>query len=264
MTDDPTGDVSDDASQSPWRTQTLPRDGAVDVGIGPLHLLLRERAGEIQLAHRRDDDPPDSDLQWARFAPGSWNGEVTVTPAFPDRTVIVAPDDTFRLLEGAEARIYVRLPLFAQVQVQGRSGTTVLARIPTVHYSDTWWGVPTEGELCYWLSTSARRSVTPELFEDHLALCPLQLMNRSEGDLDVEKIALRVAFLSLFQRDRRLWADETRVRYQGEAEGSTLDMAGAPPKEEPGAELVLGARERIGRGFRARTFARLRSLQHWI
>lgn len=253
------------AAETPWRTHDVPEGGDLEVRIGPLTVRARERAGEIQLTWEgvgqsgADDGP-----EWARFAPPSWDRRLTFRPAFPDRPVIVAPEDPFRLLEGAEARIYVRLPLFAVVEVQGRSGRTALTTLGTYPYSDTWWGVPTDGELAYWLPTQARRQLNPEHFDDHLAVCPVQLMNRSEGDLDVEKIAFRVAYLSLYRCGRRLWSDETRVRYQGEAEGSRLDMAGQPPREEEEAELLLPPRERMARGFRSRTFARLRSIQNWI
>lgn len=253
-----------DHGATPWGTHEVPRGGEIDIRVGPLHLTVREHAGEVQVTHRREDQARPEEPSRARFAPLSWDRTLTLRPAFPDRSVVVVPEDPFRLLEGAEARIYVRLPLFAVLEVQGRSGPAVLARVPTHRYSDTWWGGPTDGALSYWLSTTARREVSPELFEDHLAVCPLQLVNRSEGDLDVEKISLQAGFLSLYARERRLWADETRVRYQGEAEGSTLDMAGAPPREEPEAELVLPPRERMARGFRSRTFARLLSLQPWI
>ncbi|MBW3535038.1 MAG: DUF432 domain-containing protein [Gemmatimonadetes bacterium] len=253
-----------DSPGGPWRTHDVPSGEELEIRVGPLGIRVREHAGEVHLSHRLEGEPAPADRgEWARFAPASWNRSLTLRPAFPDRTVIVAPDDPFRLLEGAEARVYVRLPLVAVVEVEGRAAPATLARIPTYRYSDTWWGVHTEGELCYWLPTHARREMRPELFEDHLAVCPLQLMNRSESDLDVEKIAFRATFLSLYRKGRRLWSDETRVRYRGEAEGSSLDMAGGPPGEEPDAELVLPPRERMARGFRSRTFARIRSLHPW-
>lgn len=253
-----------DASVDPWQTHQVPRGGETRVRIGPLHLMLCEHAGEIRIAHRLDDEPDrEGEPEWARFAPRNWDGTLTVRPDFPDRPVIVAPEDPFRLLEGAEARVYVRLPLVAVVEVAGQRGPTVLARVPTFAYSDTWWGTPTEGELGYWLPTQARRQMQPDLFQDHLAVCPLQLVNRSEGDLDVEKIVLRVVHLSLYRKDRRLWSDATRVRYQGEAEGSSLAMDGSPPQEEPEAELLRPPKERMARGFRSRTFARIRSFQPW-
>ncbi len=126
--------------------------------------------------------------------------------------------------------------------------------------SDTWFGTLTDGELCYWLPTQARRSVTPEIFEPYLAICPLQLENRSHGDLDVIKIALRVSHLSIFQDEGRLWADGTRVRYRGDEEGSDIDMQRRAPDEAPGAELVMPPRTPVSRGLRTRTFARLKAL----
>lgn len=253
-----------DAHAGPWGAHEVSAGGELELRVGPLQLRVREHAGELQLSHRLEGvERRAPEREWARFAPPSWDRTLSLRPAFPDRPVIVAPEDPFRLLEGAEARVYVRLPLFAVVEVEGRSGPATLASIPTYPYSDTWWGVHTEGELAYWLSTHARREMRPELFEDHLAVCPLQLVNRSESDLDVEKIALRAAYLSLYVRGRRQWADETRVRYQGESEGSTLEMAGRAPVEEPEAALLLAPRERMARGFRSRTFTRFRSLQPW-
>ena len=50
-------------------------------------------------------------------------------------------------------------------------------------------------------------------------------------DLHVDRIALRVAHLSLYRDGDRLWADTTRVRYLGEDAGSRIDMSGKAPEE---------------------------------
>jgi hypothetical protein len=76
----------------------------------------------------------------------------------------------------------------------------------------------------------------------------------------VEKLAVRTSHLSLFVREGRIWSDESRVLYQGGEEGSQIQMTGRPPPEAQGAELVSGPRTPIQRGFRARTFDRLKAL----
>jgi hypothetical protein len=188
---------------------------------------------------------------------------VSLTPGFPDRPVVVEPDGSFWLARGARARIYVRVPLWVHVEALGDERTS-LVRIPTTVGSDTWWGSLEEGELCYWFATRARRTVEDSLFQAHLAMCPVQLENISSDSLRVERIVLRVAYLSLYGQAGRIWADETTVRYQGEAEGAQLDVAGSAPPEAPGAELLAPPRLRMTRGVRARTFARLRAVQGWI
>lgn len=249
-----------------WGEHDLSTGQTLERQIGPLHLRLEERAGEIRLAHWRGETPPDEELEWTRWATGPWGGRIALVPAFPDRPLVVEPESSFWLLHGADARIYVRVALQVEVKAVGpeRDEATLLTRIPTLVNSDTWWGSPEEGELCYWLQTHARRAVGDDLFEDHLAICPLQLHNRSEDELHVEKIALRVDYLSLFADGDHIWSDETWVRYHGEDEGSRLEMSGKPPDEVGEARRLAHARLAMGRGFRARTFARLRSIQGWL
>jgi len=138
--------------------------------------------------------------------------------------------------------------------------TVTLTELPSVVLSDTWWGEFTDGELCYWLPTSARRRVSQETFAQHRAVCPLDLSNRSEKELEVEKIALRVAHLSLFGAERGFWSDVTRVRYRGEAEGSEIEVSGRAPEEAGAATRVAEPRSRLAKSFRTRTFSRLRTL----
>lgn len=263
---------SEQASRRTWGEHDLEGSGLVTIPVGPVRLHLEAVAGEIRAAWERSaalegpweeeawvQDP--GELEWTRWAPGRWTGRVALAPAFPDRPVVVTPADPFHLMGGAEARIYVRLPLWIELQAVDQNGTVPIASIPTSEWSDTWWGTPEEGELCYWLRSRARRAITEILFHPHMVICPLDLVNRSSDDLLVDKIALRVEYLSLYVQDGATWSDATRVRYQGEAEGSRLEMAGRPPREAPQAALLAPARVKMGRGFSARTFARLRSLQ---
>ncbi len=247
----------------PWGEHSLSDGALVTVTIGPRTLWARERAGELWLAHAESAEeapvPAPDEETWTRWALPAWDGAIRLVPMFPDRPLVVEPELPFKLLRQASARIYIRAPLWIGVEV-GEPGSGAITEIPVITLSDTWFGTLTDGELCYWLPTQARRSVTPEIFEPFLAICPLQLENRSHGDLDVIKIALRVGHLSIFQDEGRLWADGTRVRYRGDEEGSDIDMQRRAPDEAPGAELVMPPRTPVSRGLRTRTFARLKAL----
>lgn len=258
------------ALSSPWGEYTIPPTEPLTVGLGPLLLWARTWADEIWLAHSPGDwtrpedvsgpEPPPEDASWVRWPVPDGTDRLLLSPVLPPRSIVVEPELAFRLLPGTRARIFVRVPLWARVELAEGEGAVPLTEVPTLVLSDTWWGGFTEGELCYWLPTTARRHQTRELFAPHLAMCPLQLSNRSDEELQVEKIALRVAHLSLFSDEGRLWADETRVRYRGEEEGSDIDTSGKAPAEASGAIRVRAPRSPVPRGFRARTFARLRAL----
>ncbi len=255
------------ALSPPWGRVDLPSTAVVPRRIGPRDHWLAFRQGEIQVATAvaAEGDPapseePPPEVEWARWAvPPGEAGVVFLRPTLPDRSVVLQPDVPFSLLPRAEARIFVRIPLWVRVEMAGGDGT-LLHEVPTVELSDTWWGGFLEGELCYWLHTHARREMQRELLVPHLAICPLLLLNRSGTDLKVEKLAFRVAHLSLFLHDGGFWADESVVRYQGEAEGSQVEITGRAPEEARGAPRVAEPRVPMTRSFSARTFQRLRGL----
>lgn len=256
-----------DALVPPWGTHQVPEGETLTLTLGPLTIWARRQADEFWLNHVPGDPDrpptgapgpvPPEDSPWTRWPVSEGITRLVLVPGFPDRPLVVEPELSFRMIRGARARIYVRVPLHVRVRLPGGE---LLQEVASLQLSDTWWGDFEEGEVCYWLPTTARRAVSPEIHEAHLAICPLQLSNESEDDLSVEKLALRVAHLSLFQDEGRLWADETRVRYRGEAEGSDIDMSGQAPREAEGARLVSPPQDPAARSFRARSFARLRSL----
>lgn len=257
-----------DALTAPWGEHRLEPGEPVSVELGPLVLRARSTGDEVWLSHAPGDrhragggwDAPAGGDEWIRWPVVEPVDRLRLAPRFPPRPVVAEPDRSFRLLPRARARIFVRVPLWVGVEAAA-GGPHPLTEVPSVVLSDTWWGGYTEGELCYWLRTSARRRVPPEVHRPHLAVCPLELHNRSDRELPVERIVLRVAHLSLFARDGHLWADATRVRYRGHDEPSEIEVSGAVPEEAPDAVRVADPREPPPhRGFRALTVARLRSL----
>lgn len=267
MTATENGDLS-----PPWGSHSVPDDGRLDVSVGPLRLRIRLSADEVRLAHasgdwarRTDDDaeevgaPAADDADWIRWPLSGRPERIELRPVFPDRSLVLAPEASFRLLPGTRARIYVRVPLWVALEL--RPGERRLVEVPTVILSDTWWGSFTEGELCYWLPTSARRQVQAGTSSPYQVICPLALSNRADEELNVEKVALRVEHLSVFTAEGRFWADETRVRYRGEDSGSEISVAGRAPEEASDAVRVSPPRTRPpSRAVHARTFARLKAL----
>lgn len=255
----------------PWGEHPLTAGERLHVEIGPLSLWFKSRTGEgeIWMAHAAGDwmrrgkavehEPPPEEEGWTRWPVPEQTDRIRLSPLFPPRTVIVKPELSFRLPPRASARVYVRVPLWARAEALG-DGPVSLSEVPTVLLSDTWWGQFHEGELCYWLPTSARRSVPRESLSPHQAICPLELGNRSDEELEVEKVALRVEHLSLFRAGEGFWSDLTRVEHRGEAEGSEIDVTGRAPEEAGAATRVAGPRTATSKGFRARTFGRLWSL----
>jgi len=255
-----------------WGDRPTPASGeTLRLDVGPLTLWLKGLENEVWLGFQRAEetvvpsgDTPPEDLEWSRWALGDAPHHLRFRPVLPDRLLVVKPDHPLTLLRRAKARVYVRVPAWVRVEaVEGeKTKGATLMEIPTEVLSDTWWGDFLTGELGYWLTTKARRELSDDLFEPHRIMSALHLINRSEDDLRVEKLALRVEHLSTYEKEGRLWAEETNVVYLGEAEGSDIRMRDRPPVEAEGAHEISPARAQV-KGLRARTFDRLRALSGW-
>ncbi|MDX1495841.1 MAG: hypothetical protein R3253_17350 [Longimicrobiales bacterium] len=259
-----------------WGDVGLGVGDSAEYTFGHLRLRLRRRAEELWLNASHDEEgvaetPGASGLQrdvsFDDVAPESWlrwavpaEESLALHPALPDRLVVVSPEQPFHLPPEGRAKVFVRIPLFVRVRTTGEvSSEATLEEFPSLVLSDTWWGTFTEGELGYWLETRARRQIGPELYQQHLAICPFVLVNRSDSPLPVERFAVRVAYLTLFGRSGAVWTDEVQVRYRGGPEGSEIRYTGKVPDDAGDVELMAKSREPAPRGFHARTFGRLKA-----
>lgn len=243
-----------------WGEVPLPVGESVRRRFGSLSIELRREPEEVWIRGAHEGARPPQEEDWERWSIAP-DDRLEVRPALADRPIVVAPERSFFLPPRGKARIYVRVPLFVQVtRIDGRGDATRLEELPSIVLSDTWWGTFTEGELAYSIHTRARRVVTPDIFEPHLAVCPLELANASGHALPVERFAVRVAALTLFRRGDAVWTDEVLVRYEGAQEGSEIHYTGKVPRDAGTVTHIAEPREPAPRGLHARTFGRLRQL----
>ena len=256
----------------PWGKMPLPDEETVPLRLGARDLWLRRSAGELRVASTENGGEPDApqeseptpeppeDVSWSRWAlPSGAHESVHLRPAFPDRPVILAPENPFHLVKGARTRVYAQVPVFISVELD-MGPPLVLQEIPCHTLSDTWWGTFIDGELGYWCPTPAHPRWDQGMLTPHTALCPLHLRNPAQADLHVQKVALRAPTLTLFHQDGFLWADETKVTYRGEGAAADMEASGRPPPDAKEAELVASPRAPAKGSIPGRTFHRLLNL----
>lgn len=241
-----------------------------NIQVGPLRIFIRKVHNEVWIAYEyssaektgasgtegKDTEPK----KWIRWALKEDITGFSLFPCFPDRPIVVKPEYPFKISKGASARIYSRVPVFVRITPKDYPDF-VITEIPTVVLSNTWFGSFTEGELCYWLSTTARREINPEIFESHMAVCTMQIKNNSDEELKFENICLRVDRLSLYLMDEFLWADQTDITYQGGDKHTDIEMKGRLPKEAKGGKLITKPRTPIQKSFAIRTFQFFKEIQ---
>jgi hypothetical protein len=129
--------------------------------------------------------------------------------------------------------------------------------MPTVKLSRTWFGTPVDGELCYYATTKARRDLSRADKKPYVVTCPILISNKSHEELNFERFCFRVERLSMYEHRDELWADETRIIYQGEDLRSDVIMTGRLPEGIKKNQLLAKPRKQIKKSLATRTFKRL-------
>lgn len=247
-----------------WGSYSLSSKGETQFyELGDLRLWLKYKDEEIWIGHRyagqdaedNFSEVPPEDLEWARWAPKEITDSVKLMPAFPDLPLVINSEFPLRVTPGASIQIFTRIPVWIRISIGKKD--TVLTELPAIKLSRTWFGTPMEGELCYWATTKARRSLSNVERKPYLVSCPIQITNKTEEDLDFEKFCFRVERLKIFSYEEELWSDETRIVYQGEEQNSDINMSGRLPKGMENARLISPPRKPMQRSLATRTFKKI-------
>lgn len=257
-------------TQGFWEPVCIDIDTCYHWAIGPLDLWVRRDSHEWSVASRRDPQEEEDrssagpaafpkDLDYRRWNAGVLGNEISLKPVFPDRPVVIRPEQKITLLPKDEAVYFAGVPFWIQVTA-GTDPGRVLCEEKTSVMNNTWFGSPTEGQLCYSLQTWASRDpgrLAPRPFR---AVCPIRIRNNSTTALEFERLCLRVDYLNIYAGERQLWSNECRVSYVSEEKTSEVDYDKDPPKFEKTINLVGPSRNTLGSGgIIARTFHSIRS-----
>jgi len=231
--------------------------------IGPLDLWIEHSGGEWRIASATAGEdgrvgvaelaekPPD--IEWRRWSADVDAPQVALMPVFPDRSVIVRPDEKLSIMPKNEALFFVSVPVWIRVLV-GKKEPVALCEEPSVVLSKSWFGTPTEGESCYALRTAAQRVVDDLPCEPHRAVCPVRIRNGWSESLLFERFCLRVRHLAIFAGAEHMWATQCNVKYHGGGAKSGIVYGKNAPDFDRADKAVGEARQPAGKGFFLRTF----------
>ena len=249
-----------------WAVYNVPQDEPLRITIGPLSIWCLKRKKELCLAWRNCEDTDELDRdqapkakEWQRWAVKQINPRIEIKPVFPDRPVLIKPENPIKITENARVRIYVRVPIWIRISLV-EDPSTQLIEIPVVTLSNTWFGTYLEGDLCYWISSGTRQDIEADITRPYLTICPLQLINGSEADLDVEKICLRVEHLSMYYSNGQLWGGKTTMTYKGMSEISEVKYDQTKPTEAQKGMFISEPRAIVLKSLTEKTFSTIRDL----
>ena len=235
---------------------------ALHVRFGALDVRVSRQEGEWHVAHaysREEDEDETSDQadqpgtpKSARWVAGEGDSTARLLPAMPDRPVVVRPEFPVNLPGGMAMTLFVGVPLWLAIEAEGAR----LIDLPSVRLSNTWFGTPVEGALCYAMRTRALRRPEALSRRLHRAICTVEIQNTATAPLTFSRLCLPTEQLTLFKGRDRLWTNAIRMHHRGEDEWGRLVHAESPPDQAGPTDLLTPPRAPLARGLFMRQFAR--------
>jgi hypothetical protein len=186
-------------------------------------------------------------------------GPVLPRPVLPDRALVAKPDRSLTLLAGESAQFFLEIPVWFRMNA-GADRQVQVFEEPLTVLSNTWFGDPVTGELCYALATRLHQGLSSIAPSAWRAVCPMAVTNDSATDLAFERICLHVQNLAVFRGDERLWTNGLEVLFRGAEQASNIRVSPGAPEFEPGLAPAAPARQPAEVWDIRKTFSRIREI----
>ncbi|WP_445666446.1 DUF432 domain-containing protein [Fodinibius sp. AD559] len=245
-----------------WGDRSLTENQVEYITVGDLHLWIKYRNEEVWIAHAYNDefeqkagsDQPPQNVEWSRWAHKNSSADITVTPAYPDRPLVLHSEYNLKVSPETRIQIFTRIPIWVRISLANNNYQ--LMELPAIKLSRTWFGTFIEGELCYHATTKARRDLSHVDKKPYFVSCPIKIDNKSDEELTFSNFCFRVERLSMYLHDDELWADETQIIFQGEELNSEVIMTGKLPDGITTKQLLTKPRRQVQKSLATRTFKR--------
>ena len=197
------------------------------------------------------------DVSWSRLV-SARDETLELMPSLPDRPLVIRPESPVSILPGRYALFFVSIPIwFKFVAVRGKERFDVID-IPSRPLSNTWFGDPGGGELCYSLDAPLMRSAAQLVAHYAHATCNLIVRNGSDENLKFERICVHVENLNVFSSESRLWTNEIRVLFKGTDQVSQISIQKGPPQDVVKPRRLCEPRVPPNRSVIGRSFSFIR------
>lgn len=226
--------------------------------IGPLHLWVQHLPHQWRLNWTQSGDwlepriravpgahgeTPPADAQQVNCLFGESRDELIFAPALADRPVVTRLTSPVQILPDEQVTLYVVSPLWLRLEMAQPS--KVLQEIPIYRMSDTWFGPPTNGELCYASSGPAFLQLRDVPLRLHCVITAMTIKNLGTKPLPLQKIKVPLPRLSLFYSPRTgFWTDTVTLESRGgeDTEMASLKLERQPPADASPTQFVTGPR----------------------
>jgi len=232
-----------------WGIQEIPEEGLIIRSNNtPLFKIKRDHEEILIAAGDMGDDE-----QFNRFIVGK-DAKIKLEPALPELPIVIKPEFPLSVLPGLSFRCFVAVPLVFSIWSSRGKKMHMLKEISVLNLSRSWFGDPWVGEVAYFLDSPLHASIESYSESDRSVFCPVNIVNRSSQILTLDRMLLRVPYLSVYQGEKRLYSNGTRISFRGQDQISQVSFYKGPPDLEKNLTQIASPRETDEAGLLSKSF----------
>jgi hypothetical protein len=137
--------------------------------------------------------------------------------------------------------VYVGVPLWLVLC----AGEVRVAELGALRLSDTWFGEPTDGVLCYATRTHLRMELGHIPRRPYRALCRVHIRNDADHAMVLERLRIPAPSLAVYEgADGHLWASDLSYGVVDGSDHAHVQLGEGPPQAAREARLLASPREK--------------------
>jgi hypothetical protein len=255
-----------------WDEFQIENGSTLNCKIGNLSLWIEQRDEEYLIAPDYVDDDKavasatmvenpgevPENLSWNRYIVQEPSATFQLTPALPDRAVVVRPEFPIKLAPNSASVFYVSIPVWVQIRA-GKKQNIMLMEIPSLVLSNTWFGDSMSGELCYALTTRAIKNIEEMSDVAHRIICPVHIQNSGSDLLDFQRLCIHVEHLRVYSGTHHLWSNEVTITYVGNEQPNEIGYEDRTPEYEKRCAILATERVPVQKSIIKRGFSFIKS-----
>lgn len=233
-----------------WDDLTLEERATYRWRVGKLELYIKVKGKDLYIGHSYSEQKREPEvavessapleMKWLRFILPDHQRTVRLRPALPDRPVIAEAGETIRILSKQKTHFFIPIPFWIRLYLVGGK-EQLFYEVPTLKLSNTWFGPPESGALCYASSVDFYNELQSALSEE-CAVIPLSINNSSNSFFDLKKAAVYGNYLNIYRGEKGLLTNVETINYFSD-DRVTFELGSKKPSMEEDVELFIKARE---------------------
>lgn len=152
-------------------------------------------------------------------------GQIKMLPLLPERPLVIRPENGIIIYPEENANYFVQVPLLLGIVINDKKGKEqYLREIPLEKLSQTWFGDPLNGELCYGIDDHLIDNLKFVSRNTEKALCKINISNKSPYPLNFTRFCLRVPYLEIYKYEQQLWTNNISVEFRSPEQYSRVQI----------------------------------------